>query len=129
MSAELLQRVAGHIVTDGGLLGAYTLRYFRWTDADLRGSGNVALFRMTGTAGQVTRQAQFLDVSLYLLSPPDRASAADADMLAVLRYLRDDYAAADVFNIVPLASYTGPTYLENGRAMFEMVLRTGSTDH
>lgn len=129
MSATLLQRVKDHIVDDGGLLSGFAIKYYRWSDADLNGSGSVALFRMTGTSGSVQTPAQHLDVSLFLLADPDAVVAADAAMLAVLQYLRADFSDTGVFNMFPIGSYTGPTYLENGRAMFEMVIRCGVEDH
>lgn len=129
MSAELLQRVESHIITDGGLLGGYTIRHYKWNDRDLKGAGSVCLFRMTGTSGEVTSQAQMHDVSLFLLTDPDRASQADADMLEVLRYLRANFSGRDVFNYYPPQSYNGPISLSNGRAMFEMIIRCGVEDH
>ena len=129
MSKTLLQRVRGHIVTDGGLLTGYTTRYYRWTDTDLKGSGNVALFRMSGTGGPTDFQQQQHDVSLYLMGTKTRVTQADTDMLSVLQYLRANFDSANVFSYTPLQAYTGPTYLSNGRAIFEMVIRCGVTDH
>lgn len=131
MSRELLLRAKNHIVDDGSLLGDYAVRYYRWSDADLNGGGSVALFRSAGTIGVNNRVVQFPDISLLLLATPALVTQADDDMLAVLRYLRSSYTntAGSVFNFFPLNSYTGPTYLDNGRAMFEMVIRCGVTDH
>jgi hypothetical protein len=129
MSATLLQRVKNHIIDDGGLLSDYSLRYYRWTDADLNGSGSVALFRMTGTQGLIQTPAQFIDVSLHLLADPDAVKTADDDMLEVLQYLRADYSDTGVFNMFPPFGYTGPSYLQNNRALFEMVIRCGVEDH
>lgn len=129
MSASLLQRVSAHIITDGGLLTDYTLRYYRWTDTDLQGSGKVALFRMSGAVGQVNRHIQFPSVELTLLADPDGVTEADADMLAVLRYLRTNPTTTGVFNFFPVGTYTGPTYLENDRALFIMEISTGVDDH
>lgn len=129
MSNTLLLRVKNHIVDDGGLLASYAVRYYRWSDKDLNGAGGVALFRMTGTSGEVNHEAQQLDVSLFLLAAPALVTQADADMLAVLQYLRADFSDTGVFAFHPLQGYTGPVYLENGRAMFEMVIRCGVEDH
>ena len=129
MSATLLQRVKNHIVDDGGLLSGFAVRYYRWSDVDLNGSGSVALFRMTGTSGRVNTAAQFHDVSLFLLAAPTAVKVADDAMLGVLQYLRGDFSDTSVFNMFPVAGYTGPTYLENDRAMFEMVIRCGVEDH
>lgn len=129
MSTQLLTRAKTHIVNDGGLLGAYTVKYYRWSDKDLNGSGSIALFRMSGTSGRVNHEAQQHDVSLFLLAAPALVTQADSDMLGVLQYLRTNYEAATVYAFFPLQGYTGPTYLENGRAMFEMVIRCGVVDH
>lgn len=129
MSNSLLLKVKNHIVDDGGLLSGYAVKYYRWSDKDLNGSGSVALFRMTGTSGRVNHEVQLHDVSLFLLAAPALVTQADADMLAVLQYLRADYADTGVFAFHPLAGYTGPVYLENDRAMFEMVIRCGVEDH
>lgn len=131
MSAELLNRVKQHIVDGAGLLTGYTLRYYRWSDEDLNGSGNVALFRMTGTSGQTNHEAQQHDVSLFLLVGPKDVRRADDDMRAVVQYLRSEAGytnGADVFAFHPLQSYTGPTYLQNGRALFEILIRCGVED-
>ncbi|MDH5796931.1 MAG: hypothetical protein OEZ19_00060 [Paracoccaceae bacterium] len=129
MSRVLLERVRQHIVTTGGLLGAYTVRYYRWSDKDLSGAASVALFRMSGTGGGANHEVQKPDVSLFLLASPSLVKQADDDMLSVLQYLRSDYAGTSVFAYHPLQGYTGPAYLENGRAMFEMVIRCGVEDH
>ena len=129
MSDQLLQRTKTHIVDDGGLLADYSVRYYRWSDAELNGAGSIALFRMTGTGGAVNHEAQQQDVSLFLLTNPASVRQADADMLAVLQYLRADFSATGVFAFHPVQGYTGPVYLENGRAIFEMVIRCGVEDH
>lgn len=129
MSAELLQRIKTHIVDDGGLLSGFTVKYYRWSDDDLNGTGSVALFKTSGTYGPSGHVDQWPDVSLYLLADPDKTKAADDAMLAVVRYLRNNYTTDDVFNIHPVGGYTGPMYLANGRAMFELVMRCGVTDH
>jgi len=129
MSITLLNRVKNHIIDDGGLLSGYAVKYYRWSDDDLNGKGSVALFKMSGTNGGADSVVQWPDVSLYLLADPDAVVAADNAMLAVLRYLRGDYADTGVFNMVPIGTYAGPMYLDNGRAMFEMVVRCGVVDH
>ena len=129
MSATLLQRLKTHVIDDGSLLSAYSVRYYRWTDADLSGAGNVVLFRMSGTTGIVQTPAQTLDVSIFLLANDNAVKTADDDMLAVLQYLRANYTTTGVFSFFPLNTYTGPDYLENNRAMFEMVVRCGVEDH
>lgn len=129
MSRTLLQRARAHIVTTGGLLGSYQTRYYRWTDRDLNGSANIALFRMTGTSGPVNHEYQQNDISLILLRSRENVVQGDDDMLAVTRFLRQDYDGPDVVAYHPLTTHTGPVYLENDRATFELVIRCGVTDH
>ena len=129
MSTTLLERIKTHIVDDGLLLSGYGVRYYRWLDNDLNGAGGIVLFRMTGTQGTINRHVQFPDVSLYLLADRTDVTQADNDMLAVLQYLRANPATSGAFNVFPIGTFTGPNYLQNGRALFEMVLRTGTEDH
>lgn len=127
MSDVLLNRVKDHIAA---LLTGYTIRFYRWTDADLQGGGDVILFRMAGTAGASDHQIQYPDVSVQMICAPDRVRDGDAVMLSVLRFLRSDagFTSGDVEGFEPL-SMTGPAYLENGRARFELVVRCLVEDH
>lgn len=129
MSAGLLQKLKSHVIDDGGLLSDYTVRYYKWDDRDLQGSGKVALFRMVGTAGETNHEYQQPDVFLRLLSDPDDVKSTDDDMLGVLRYLRDNYETTGITAIHPTGTYDGPRYLANNRAHFEMIVRCGVEDH
>ena len=127
MSDVLLQRVSGHIAA---LISGYSIRYYRWTDADLNGQGGVVLFRMSGTGGAADYHVQYPDVSIQIICDPDKVRDADATMLAIVRYLRSEagFTSATVENFEPL-SQTGPAYLQNGRARFELVVRCMVEDH
>ena len=127
MSDELLNRVKNHILP---LLTGYAIRFYRWTDEDLQGAGQVVLFRMAGTAGPSDHQIQYPDVSVQMICNPDQVRAGDAVMLSVLRFLRSEagFTSGTVENFEPL-SQSGPSYLENGRARFEMVIRCLVEDH
>lgn len=130
MSELLLWRVSSTITRLVPALSAYAVRYYRWTDADLNGDGQIALYRMFGSSGVVNSVVQFHDVSLTLMSSRDESPVqTDTDMLAVLRALRKSYEAPGVFNLYPVGSYTGPEYMQNDRAVFEMVIRCGVEDH
>lgn len=129
MSLQLLQTVKTHLIDYGGFLAGYSALYYTWRDSSLRGDGNVVVFRMTGSTGIITRHVQFLDVSVLLLVRPANVTTADAELRRILEFLRDDFEAMDSFNITPLGSYAGPTFLQNNRALFEMILRCGVTDH
>lgn len=127
MSATLLARVKGHIAH---LLTGYAIRYFRWHDADLTGAGGVVLFRMAGSGGASDHLLQSKDVSVQLICDPGAVQAGDAVMLSVVRFLRseDGFTGADAVGYEPLAT-SGPVYLENGRARFELVIRCLVEDH
>ena len=127
MSDVLLQRVSGHV---SALITGYSVRYYRWTDADLNGQGGVVLFRMSGTGGAADYHVQYPDVSIQIICDPDKVRDADATMLAIVRYLRSEagFTSATVENFEPL-SQTGPAYLQNGRARFELVVRCMVEDH
>ena len=127
MSDVLLQRVSGHV---SALITGYSVRYYRWTDADLNGKGGVVLFRMSGTGGAADYHVQYPDVSIQIICDPDKVRDADATMLSIVRFLRsvEGFTSTAVENFEPL-SQTGPAYLQNGRARFELVVRCMVEDH
>jgi len=127
MSDVLLQRVHAHIAP---LLTGYAIRFYRWTDEDLQGAGQVVLFRMAGTAGPSDYQIQYPDVSVQMVCNADAVRVGDAVMLSVLRFLRSDagFTSETVEGFEPLAM-SGPAYLQNGRARFELVVRCLVEDH
>lgn len=127
MSDVLLQRVSGHV---SALITGYSVRYYRWTDADLNGQGGVVLFRMSGTGGAADYHVQYPDVSIQIICDPDKVRDADATMLSIVRFLRsvEGFTSTAVENFEPL-SQTGPAYLQNGRARFELVVRCMVEDH
>ena len=127
MSDELLQRVRAHV---SHAIPSWPVRFYRWTDADLNGQGGVVLFRMSGTGGAADYHVQYPDVSIQIICDPDKVRDADATMPAIVRYLRSEagFTGATVENFEPL-SQTGPAYLQNGRARFELVVRCMVEDH
>lgn len=128
MSIELLRRVSDHL-DSAGLLDGYIVKYYRWSDQDLRGDGQVLLFRMSGTGGPNAHVIQVLDVTVQMLCDPGQVEFGDRRMLEIVRYLRANFETTDAFNMVPVDPYTGPTYLQNNRARFELIVRTMVTDH
>ena len=134
MSSSLLRRVREHI-GGAGLLEGYRVRYYRWSDDDLRETGNVILFRMKGTSGPSAHVIQQPDVSLQMLCNPDQVESGDRRMLQILQFLRENFAIeggmnGDAFNLFPTSGgYAGPAYLETNRACFELIIRCMVTDH
>ena len=123
----LLERVSAHIAS---LITGFSVRYYHWSDADLNGQGGVVLLRMSGTGGASDHLVQYRDVSIQIICDPDKVRDADATMLSIVRFLRsvDGFTSATVENFEPL-SQTGPAYLQNGRARFELVVRCMVEDH
>lgn len=128
MSATLMERLEQHLQADN-LLDGYSVRFYRWSDQDLRGSGQVILFRMPGTSGDSAHVIQRPDVSIQILCDPSQVKNGDDRMLAILRYIRANFQTNGVVNMWPIGPYTGPVYLENNRAMFELVVRCVTEDH
>ena len=132
MSLQLLQRLSQHL-EDAGLTSGYEVRYYRWSDQDLNGSGQIILFRMPGTAGTGAHVIQRPDIEMSILCDPDQVTAGDKRMLAILQYLRENFDADNqfgrLFSLWPVGPYRGPTYLENNRALFTLVVRAVTEDH
>lgn len=128
MSITLLERLRDHIDA-ANLLDGYQVKFYRWSDQDLNGTGQLILFRMAGTGGPSAHVIQSNDVSIQMLCDPDQVRAGDNRMLAILRYLRNDFETNGVFNIWPVSGYSGPNYLENNRATFQLVVRCMTVDH
>lgn len=142
MSISLLESLRGHLNPTGGrnLLDGYAVRFYRWSDTDLK-QGQIILFRMKGTHGPSAHVIQRPDVSIQMLCDPMQVRAGDCRMLEILQYLRANFEieveqqdddlkpATNVFNLLPIGTYCGPTYLQNNRANFEMVVRTMVVNH
>lgn len=122
MSVTLLQHMRDHLDA-ANLLDGYTVNFYRFSDQDLNGDGDVIVFRMTGTEGTGAHVIQRPDISIQMLCNPARVVDGDNRMLQILRYIRANFTATDIFNMWPIGVYTGPTYLQNNRARFELVVR------
>ena len=132
MSISLLERMRAHLDT-GSLLDDYQVKFYRWSDQDLKGDGQVIMFRMPGTAGDGAHVIQRPDIEINMLCDPGAVKAGDERMLQILQYLRANFEATtafgSIFNIWPVGVYRGPTYLENNRALFRLVVRCMTEDH
>ena len=127
MSYHLLKDFYDHIAP---MLAGYKIRYYRWLDEDLNGKGKVALFRMSGSQGVSNFLVQYPDISFSLLADANAVVEADQLLLEIKRFLRSDagFTSAAIENFEPLTQI-GPTYLQNGRARFELVVRCMVEDH
>jgi len=128
MSATLLQRVKDHIDA-ANLLAGYGVRYFQWTDADESGTTPFVMFRQSGS-GDSSILLQDTQVSIVLVgSGPTKILDTDTRAQAILRYLRGstvDTVGAVRFD--PIGTVRGPMKLENGRPVFEIVVRVFTED-
>jgi len=128
MSAELLQRIQGHLDAEG-LLAGYDTLYFRWTDEQVNGNTPFILFRAAGSAGDDNYVVQYPDVRIILVANPSGAVAGDARMREIIRFFRadDGYritgASGEVLSVAPIGPVIGPLYLENDRPIWELNVR------
>lgn len=128
MSITLLRRMRSHL-DEANLLDGYEVRFYDFSDQDLKGRGQVIVFRMPGTGGPNAHVIQSNDVEIRMLTSPDRIVDGDERMLQIVQYLRSDFETAGVFNMVPLGPYLGPARLENNRRMFTLTVRAQTVDH
>lgn len=128
MSIVLAERLRDHLVLDS-LTDGYTVKFYRWSDSDLQGSGQVMLFRVPGSAGLSDAVAQMKDVTISILADQDQVRDAGIRMLAIERYLRANYSGVGFFNCWPIANHSGPFYTNNNRARFDLTVRMQIIDH
>lgn len=128
MSLELLRRVSGHLQPTG-LLSGYSVKYHRWSDEDVAGGGEVIVFRMGPSVGSTSHVIQSNNVEINMLCSPGMSDEGNARMLQITQYLRDNYEDNGVFNIVPVGSFVGPTFLQNKRVTYELLVTCMTEDH
>lgn len=128
MSLALLERVSAHL-SDAGLLTGYDVLYFKWTDEREAQNTPFVLFRMAGTSGVDNQCVQYPDVRILLVGTPTTAVDTDSDAYSLHRYFRTDFEGSGTTYFEPLGQVIGPTYLENGRPVFEINVRCLVDDH
>lgn len=128
MSIELLEKVAGHL-DDAGLLTGYAKKYFRWTDADVSGTANFVLFRMSGTAGARDATVQRPDVRILLVCNAASVVSGSQKADAIFANFSGTTAPSGIIKFEPLGAVSGPFYLDNGRGVFEIIVRCFVSDH
>jgi hypothetical protein len=128
MSLSLLQSVIGFL-QDASLLDGLAVRYYRWTDADLNGNGNFIVVRMSGTSGIRNATVQSPDVRLLLVFPAASVTTGSQIADAIFAKFSDATAPYGVLKFEPLSTVSGPYYLDNGRGVFEIIVRCFVQDH
>lgn len=124
MTTTVLERVRDHL-QDAGLLAGYTVRFYRWTDGE-QGAFIVLRYGGAGTADYLVQRP---DVRLILVT--DSAAsvrAGEVRMYEILRFLRGNYRAPGLMSANPVGGIIGPSYLEDGRGVFELNI-TAITDN
>lgn len=131
----LLDRVRSHL-DDAGLTDGFTVRFFRWSDEDFRGSGNIMLFRDAGTSGPSDYCVQYPDVIIQAICSENQALFCSQRMREVIQLFRSNWASdsqtwagRDVIHFQPVGPVLGPSFFDNGRARFELTVRCIVSDH
>lgn len=122
MSLVILEKVRDHI-NAAALLTGYAAKYFRWTDADVQGTTPFILFRRPGSGGDSNILLQQTDVLIQLVGTPTTVVAGDARMQSILRLFRGSTSQTGVVRFDPIGPVRGPLYLENGRPVWELLVR------
>lgn len=129
MSIELLRKVSGHL-DNAGLLTGYAKKYFRWSDADVKGTANFVLFRMSGTAGARDATVQRPDVRILLVCKANEVEVDGSQKAeAIFANFAGTTAPVGIIKFEPLGTVNGPFYLDNGRGVFEIIVRCFVSDH
>lgn len=126
MSAVLLNRVKDY-VDSANLLAGYEVKFFQWTDADVAGNTPFVLFRQSGT-GNSDMLVQQINVSIILVATPTTALSADERAQAIARLFRVAGSHDGLVRFDTQGGKMGPSYLENGRPVFEIVVRVYAED-
>ena len=123
--SELLPSVRDHLA-DADLLDGYRVLMYRWTDSE--GTPTIVFLR-SGTGGASDYLVQRPDVRIVLVTgSASDVRAGEVRMHQILRYLRHSYKAAGVLHFQPMSGVIGPSYLENGRGVFELNIRCLTDD-
>lgn len=119
MSATLLQAMSTYLASE---INGYTVKYYKWTDQDLAGSGEFVVFRMvqSGNSNNLISRPVML---IQVVANPATVTAADAVIHNVHDALLANDAPTGMVKVNPVGRPMGPYYLENGRAVFELNVR------
>ena len=126
MSIQILRRVKQHVV-DAGLAEGYTLKFFRWSDKDLKGKKPFIVFRQGGS-GLSNILLQQTDVLIQLGQVHSEIEKGDDTMQAIIRLFRGDTLQPDIARFDPLGTVAGPFTIENDRKIWELTVRCFTED-
>jgi hypothetical protein len=120
--SDPLAQLSAHVAD---LTEGYAVRFHRWTDAEMNGTGQVVLFRLSGT-GPSDFIIDAPDVLVRLLCSPSQVETGRALMKRIQRRLFTEFSGQGAFLFLPLGAVIGPMYLQNDRAMFDLNVRVMS---
>ena len=120
MSRVILEKVAAYV---GAQTGVAT-KYMRWTDADVNNMTPFILYRGNGE-GDSDPIKQEYDVWIILVQTPETVTNGDDRMAAIAKKLRDSATSmpSGIVRIDPIGGVRGPDYMENGRPVWELLVR------
>ena len=126
---DVMQRLRGFL-DDRQLIDGLTVRYFRWTDADIEKGGDLVLFRPDSGGGESDPLLQRPAVQIALLKSPSDVVDGDATMRAITTALRsDEQPPAGVVRFDLMGHPQGPFYFDDGRAWWRLIVRVFVQDH
>ena len=125
MSLAILQKVKAHIEV-AGLLTGFSPKYFRWTDADVKGTTPFMLFRRIG--GNSNMLLQGIDVLIQQVGIPTGVVDGDSNMGHIIKLFRGSSVQPGIIRFDPMGEVMGPLYLENGRPVWELTIRCYAED-
>jgi len=122
MSYPLLEKIATHLRM-AGLLDGIETKYYRCVDEDMKGSTNIAVFRMAGGGGPRNSVVQQPDVKVILYANAKDIIDMNGKADAIFKYFGGLTAPEGVLKLEPLAAVMGPYFAENNRPVFEINIR------
>lgn len=121
MSIALLERVSAHLnfldLEDG-----FTVKFHRWSDKDIEGNDPFIVYRQDGDGGSNVLLQQ-IDVLIQLSVNPQDFNAGDTRMQQIVDAFRDSSVTTGIIRFDIIGAVSGPIYLENGRPLWELVVR------
>lgn len=126
MSGAILDKVSAHIAAQGYESGL-TVKYHRWSDKDIEGNKSFICYRRFGDAGSNVLLQQ-TDVIIQLVRTPTAIQAGDDLMTDILKLFRGETVQPGVIRFDPVGNVSGPVRLENGRPIWELVVRVFTED-
>lgn len=117
---NILEACKAHI---DDIITDYTVKFFRWTDADASSRGPLIMMRLPGSGGQSDTLKQEIDVLLVLMTQPQLTVQGHDDMTLIERRFRESGVQGVVKRFEVLAPAQGPSYLEDGRPVWVLNVR------